>query len=108
MKLSLDAILEIGAEFFGVTVAELKGRNRSARIALQRQIVMYVMREETGASLPQIAQVLGGRDHTTVLHGYDRVSSELDGDPDLSRTINDLRSRLYEPIRVRQNGPMRM
>ncbi len=103
-KLSLDAILEIAAEYFGVTVEDLKGRSRSARIALQRQMVMYIMREATGASLPQIAQVLGGRDHTTILHGYERVSNELNGDPDLARTVNDLRNRLYEPVRVRQNG----
>lgn len=106
-KLSLDAILDVAADYFGVTVEDLKGRNRSARIALQRQIVMYVMREETGASLPQIALVLGGRDHTTVLHGCERVSSELDSDPDLNRTVNDLRNRLYEPVRVRQNGSAR-
>jgi len=102
-KLSLDAILQVAAEHFGITVEDLKGRNRSARIALQRQVVMYVMREETGASLPQIALVLGGRDHTTVLHGCERVSSELDTDSDLARTVNDLRNRLYEPARVRQN-----
>jgi chromosomal replication initiator protein len=106
-KLSLDAILEVAAEHFGITVEDLKGRNRSARIALQRQVVMHVMREETGSSLPQIALVLGGRDHTTVLHGCERVSSELDTDSDLARMVNDLRNRLYEPVRVRQNGHTR-
>jgi chromosomal replication initiator protein len=100
-KLSLEAILDIAASYFGVGVADLTGRSRTAKIALQRQVVMYVMREETGASLPQIAAVLGGRDHTTVLHGCDKVAGDLDGDPELSRTVNELRGRLYEPVRVR-------
>ncbi len=100
-KLSLEAILETAADYFGISIAELVGRNRSAPIALQRQIVMYLMREEVGASLPQIGQVLGGRDHTTVIHGCERVASALDADSDLSRTVAELRIRLYEPVRVR-------
>ena len=72
-----------------------------APLALQRQIIMYVMREETGASLPQIGQVLGGRDHSTIIHGVDRVASELDNDADLNRAVTELRNRLYEPMRVR-------
>ncbi|HEX9114667.1 MAG TPA: chromosomal replication initiator protein DnaA [Anaerolineae bacterium] len=98
-KLSLESILEIAAQYFGVTVDDLTGRSRNARIALQRQIVMYVMREETGASLPQVGEALGGRDHTTVMHGYDRVASELDSDPELHRQVAELRERLYQPMR---------
>ncbi len=98
-KLSLEAILEIAAGYFGVDVAELTGRSRSAKIALQRQIVMYVMREETGASLPQVGEVLGGRDHTTVMHGYERVATELESNLDLHRQVTELRERLYHPIK---------
>ena len=79
----------------------MTGRARSARIALQRQIVMYVMREETDASLPQIGQALGGRDHTTIMYGYDKIATEMEQDPDLARQVANLRSRLYEPVRVR-------
>ena len=100
-KLSPEAILDVAAAYFGISVAELTGRARSARIALQRQIVMYVMREETGASFPQIGDVLGGRDHTTVMHGCERVSTDLDSDQDLSRQVLELRNRLYEPVRAR-------
>lgn len=100
-KLSLEAILEVAASYFGSSISELTGRGRSARIALQRQVVMYVMREETGASLPQVGQALGGRDHTTIMHGCEKVASEIDSDPDLSRAVTELRSRLYEPVRVR-------
>ncbi len=106
-KLTLDGILTASADFFGVTSLELTGRSRSARIALQRQMVMYLMREETDASLAQIGQALGGRDHTTIIHGCDKVASEIDASRDLNRQINELRSRLYEPVRVRQDAALR-
>lgn len=98
--LSLERILEVAAHHFGVGVADLTGRSRSARIALQRQIVMYVMREETGASLPQIGQILGGRDHTTVIHGCERVARQIEDDPNLRRQVAELRERLYRPLEL--------
>jgi chromosomal replication initiator protein len=100
-KLSLETILDIAAQYFGISVADLTGRSRNARIALQRQIVMYIMREETGASLPQVGEALGGRDHTTVMHGYERVASELDNDAELHRQVAELRERLYQPARTK-------
>lgn len=100
-RLTLEGILEVAASYFGISTAELIGRNRSARVALARQIIMFVMREETGASLPQIGQALGGRDHTTVMHGCEKIAGELSSDPELARTISELRHRLYEPVLVR-------
>jgi chromosomal replication initiator protein len=99
-KLTPETILNSAAEFFGIPIVELTGRNRSAKIALPRQIVMYVMREELGASLPQIGQVLS-RDHTTVMHGIDRVVTEMERDASLAQAVNTFRNRLYEPVRVR-------
>ena len=98
-KLSLDEILHVAAAYFGIGVSDLTGRARSAKIALQRQIVMYVMREETGSSLPQIGAVLGGRDHTTIMHGCERISTEIDSDSDVRRQVAELRERLYQPVR---------
>jgi chromosomal replication initiator protein len=100
-KLSLEAILEVAAAYFGISIADLTGRSRSAKIALQRQMVMYVMREETGASLPQIGAILGGRDHTTVIHGFERVATDLEADPELRRQVTELREKLYLPVRTR-------
>ncbi len=101
VKLTPDAILHAAADYFGVAVADLIGRSRSAPIALQRQIVMYVIREETDASLPQIGALLGGRDHTTMMHGIQKVAEDLERDADLSRAVAELRHRLYEPLPVR-------
>ncbi len=99
-KLTLDAILRNATDFFGLTLAELTGRSRSAKVALPRQIVMYVMREELGASLPQIGLALD-RDHTTVIHGIERVVTEMERDADLAQTVSTFRNRLYEPVRAR-------
>jgi chromosomal replication initiator protein len=99
-KLSFEAILMVSAEYFGIPVSELTGRNRSAKIAQPRQIIMYLMREEIGASLPQIGQALN-RDHTTVMHGIQRVAADLESDSDLTKTLSALRAKLYEPVRVR-------
>jgi chromosomal replication initiator protein len=98
-KLSLETILHVSAEFFRVPVSELTGRNRSAKIALPRQIIMYLMREEIGASFPQIGQALN-RDHTTVMHGIARVAEDLNKDADLTQKVSSLRNKLYEPVRV--------
>ncbi|MCX7669925.1 MAG: chromosomal replication initiator protein DnaA [Anaerolineae bacterium] len=100
-RLSPEMILNLAADYFGVSVAELTGRSRAARIALQRQIVMYLIREETDASLPQIGELLGGRDHTTVIHGCERIAAEMDGNTEVSRQVNELRAHLYAPVRVR-------
>lgn len=99
-KLTLEMVLRAAADFFGVPLAELIGRSRSAKIALPRHVVMYVMREEVGASLQQIGLALG-RDHTTVMHGIERIAIEMDRDPDLVQSVSALRQRLYEPVRVR-------
>jgi len=100
-KPTLETILEAAALYFGIGIVELIGRGRSAPIALQRQIVMYVMRQETGASYPQIGDILGDRDHTTVMHGCDKVATEINTSPELGRQVNELRTRLYEPVAVR-------
>lgn len=99
-KLKPEAILLVAAEYFGLPVSELTGRNRSAKIALPRQVVMYLMREELGASFPQIGQALN-RDHTTVMHGIARITEELEEGSEVTKTVSALRSKLYEPVRVR-------
>jgi chromosomal replication initiator protein len=100
-KLTPETIMEVAADYFGIAVADLVNRGRSAPIALQRQIVMYLIREETGVSFPQIGHLLGGRDHTTVMHGIDKIAGDLLKDADLSRAVSELRNRLYQPIPVR-------
>ncbi len=91
-----DHILEIVALHFRIEVSALCGRSRSRAIARPRQIAMYLIREETGTSLPRIGGMLGGRDHTTVLYGCDRIADLMEEDGDLRRDVMSLRQEIYD------------
>jgi len=73
-NISPAKVLELVASRQGVSVQDLIGQNRSAKVALPRQMAMYILREFNEISLPQIGELLGGRDHTTVMHGIKKVS----------------------------------
>ena len=94
-KLTSDQIIEAVARHFDIKVAALEGRSRSRTIARPRQIAMYLIREETGASLPQIGAMLGGRDHTTILYGCERIVDLIEADVNLRREVVTLRQQLY-------------
>jgi chromosomal replication initiator protein len=88
-------VMNAVAETFGIPAERLLARDRSREVALPRQVAMYLMREEANASLPQIGQVLGGRDHTTVLYACDKVADMLERDDRLRRQLFQIRERLY-------------
>jgi chromosomal replication initiator protein len=90
-----DAIIEAVAHSFGLERERLLGRERSHEIALPRQIAMYLIREETGASLPQVGEALGGRDHTTVMYGCEKIGELLEQDDSLRRQVLAIRQTLY-------------
>lgn len=90
-----EAIIRAVASHFGLERDELLGPRRSARIVEPRQVAMYLIREETEASFPAIGALFGGRDHTTVLHGCDKISRLVEQDPKLRRDILQLRQRIY-------------
>jgi chromosomal replication initiator protein len=94
-ELTKDQIIQTVAHHFGVEVAALQGRSRSRAIARPRQVAMYLIREETEASLPQIGAILGGRDHTTILYGCERIADLMEEDANLRREIIALRQQLY-------------
>jgi chromosomal replication initiator protein len=94
-KLTPGQIVETVADHFGVEASAFQGPSRSQAIARPRQVAMYLLREETGASLPQIGAMLGGRDHTTVLYGCERIADLIEEDANLRREVVTLRQRLY-------------
>jgi len=94
-KVGLAEIIAIVAGHFGLTPEDLTGRRRTQDIALARQVAMYLARELTEESYPQIGKALGGRDHTTVLHGCDKISALFERDDGLRREILAIRTRLY-------------
>jgi chromosomal replication initiator protein len=89
-----DQVVDAVASAFGVTIAQLKGRDRSREVALPRQIAMYLLREEGNASLPQIGAVLGGRDHTTVMYACDKVADLIERDDRLRKQIFAIRENM--------------
>ena len=79
---------------FGVSTEKLLGRDRTREAALPRQVVMYLLRQEANVSLPQIGQVLGGRDHTTVIYACEKVADLMEKDESLRRQIIQIREQL--------------
>jgi chromosomal replication initiator protein len=96
----LDAtdIIRRVAEAFGISVEQILARDRSRQVALPRQVAMYLLREEAQISLPQIGAALGGRDHTTVMYGCDKVADLIEQDDRLRRQVVDIRDQLYGQV----------
>jgi len=90
-----ERIVEAVANFLSVETKELQGKSRSADIVLPRQIAMYIMREQTDHSLVEIGQALGGRDHTTVMHGLDKIEQALETNIQLHQQINTITQIIY-------------
>jgi chromosomal replication initiator protein len=93
-RLSPDEVLVAVASEFGLGVEDLQGRIRAKRISLPRQVAMYLLREVTDASLPYIGEALGGRDHTTVMYGHQRISGLIENDERLRAQIHTIRATL--------------
>ncbi len=93
-QLDPQRILSTVAETFGVPIDRLLERDRSRQAAVPRQIAMFLLREDAGLSLPQIGEFMGGRDHTTIMYGCDKVSEALERDDRLRRQVLKIRERL--------------
>lgn len=95
-----DDVLDAVSKAFGVSNDRLLGRERTREVALPRQIAMYLLREESGVSLPQIGEIIGGRDHTTVIYACDKVNNLMETDARLRRQILQIREKLYSRAAV--------
>jgi chromosomal replication initiator protein len=91
---SLSAVLEATAKYYGLTIDDLSSRKRTKIVAQARQLAMYLAREETDASLPQIGDALGGRDHSTIVHGCAKIASLLESDSSLAQDLANIRQVL--------------
>lgn len=86
--ITADFIQRCVAEEFGVSLHDLKTRSRHKNIVLPRQVAMYISRELTDLSLPEIGGVFGGKDHTTVLHSYNKIKNDLNRDSLLKERVD--------------------
>ena len=89
-----EAILDAVSSYFGIEKDILRGRRRDKNTALARQVAMYLLREETHLPLAAIGRVLGGKDHTTVLHAYHRIAKEINLDVHLRQDVINIREAL--------------
>jgi chromosomal replication initiator protein len=90
-----ERIAQTVADYYGVDMDLLRGQKRDKAIVLPRQIAMFLMREETDASLLRIGAELGGRDHSTVLHACDKINRESAANDELRREIAAVRELIY-------------
>ena len=90
-QITAELIMQTVSDYYGLTLNDLIGPTRKREITVPRQIAMYLTRELTGMSLPQIGSVFGGRDHTTVMHSCKTVEAGMDGESNLSMVVNDIK-----------------
>lgn len=88
-------LLDTVSEFYGIQLADLLGASRKKALVVPRQIVMYLLREEMRKSFPQIGEELGGRDHTTAMHAYDKMTKLVEQDEQIKQEINTIKQQLY-------------
>jgi len=93
-KVTIEAIQRATAESFGMRVAELKQKNNARQIVVPRQIAMYLCKQLTEASLPEIGRQFGGKHHTTVMHSIAKIDEQRRHDKDLNRTVTKLMETL--------------
>lgn len=93
-ELSIVDIQNKVANYFHISINDLKGKKRMKSIVMPRQIAMYLSREMTNNSLPKIGKEFGGKDHTTVIHACDKIAEIIKLDSDLRKEISDIKSAL--------------
>ncbi|NFG71904.1 chromosomal replication initiator protein DnaA [Clostridium botulinum] len=95
-QVTIDIIQEVVANYYNLKIEDLKSARRTRNIAFPRQIAMYLSRKLTDMSLPKIGEEFGGRDHTTVIHAYEKISNNLKKDESLQNAINELNKRINQ------------
>jgi len=93
--INVDRIQALVADYYNVTLDDMKGKRRDKHIVFPRQVAMYLVREETPSSLPAIGKAFGGRDHTTALHSIEKIANELKEDERLRYEVQSIREKLY-------------
>lgn len=94
LKISCESIKKIVCKHFNIKIADIESSKRTRNLAYPRQIAMYLCRELTDTSLPKIGEVFGGRDHTTALHAYEKISAEIKSNPSTAEIVDQLRDEI--------------
>lgn len=93
---SIGKIINVVSEYFKLTPDDLKGKKRSKNIANARMIAMYLCRVLTDETYPRIGLEFGGRDHSTVIHGYDKINDDMKSNGELEKMISEIKQKMSE------------
>ena len=88
-------IVEAVSNFFDINIKDITGKSRKKELVYPRQITMYLMREEINTSYPTIGYELGGRDHTTAMHAYNKIEKELNKNDRIKQDIESIKQIMY-------------
>ena len=89
-----DLIIQIVSDHYGLTPLDISSQKRNKEIVYPRQIVMYLCRNMTDTPLQTIGRYLGGRDHTTIIHGAEKITGDMAKDDTLRNTIEILKKKI--------------
>jgi chromosomal replication initiator protein len=95
-QITINLIQDVVSSYYNLRIDDFKSKRRTRNVAFPRQIAMYLARKLTDLSLPKIGEEFGGRDHTTVIHAYEKINKEVDEDESLKDTIDDLTKKLQQ------------
>lgn len=95
-QITIKLIQDIVANYFNLRIEELKSSRRTRNITYPRQIAMYLSRKLTDMSLPKIGEEFGGRDHTTVIHAYEKISQNIKKDDSLKNVVDSLSKKIKQ------------
>ena len=88
-------VIKVIAEFYGIEEKEITNKGRKKRIAVPRQVAMYLIRTELNASYPGIGEIFGGRDHTTALHAFKKISKQIKEDEKMEEDVKILKKKIF-------------
>ena len=93
-EVNIDLIKDVVVDYYNLKEEDMISKKRTQKIAFPRQIAMYLSRELTDLSLPHIGEEFGGRDHTTVIHAYNKIEEKIEEDTEFAKVVDKIKNRI--------------
>ena len=93
-NISAKDVIRVVSEFYGIAESSVSEKGRKKEVIKPRQVIMYILREDFDISFPSIGDKVGNRDHSTVIHSYEKIKNDLKASPELVQEIDHIRSML--------------
>ena len=97
-QVDIDLIKKVTSEYYSIKIEDMTAKTRTKEIATARHVAMYLARTLTSASLPKIGEVFGGRDHTTVMHAFGKITEEIKTNPDIDEAVKSISDNIKKYI----------